>query len=135
MRALDAASRGERRLMRWPFSVALVLCGCSLLVDASDIDVGCPEGYKFCRGCVSIDDPRYGCDDVACTRCGFPNAEPKCEDGQCKIKRCLYGFGDPLDGACANPVIGDPENCGAPSNACNPGELCIAGACLPPDAQ
>ena len=118
--------------LRWCLGVALAFCGCSLLVDASDIDAGCPDGYKDCGECVRVDDARYGCDDVLCDPCNIPNAEPTCVDGQCEIERCWFGFGQVEDG-CELPVLGDPKNCGSPNNACADGWLCIFGECVEPD--
>jgi hypothetical protein len=126
------------RALRCVVAMASAACGCSLLVDASDIDAGCPEGYKECpEGCVRDDDPRYGCASVSCNEpCLFLNAEPTCVDGECAIGRCFWGFGRASDGRCEAPVLSDPSHCGARNVRCPSGWHCYLGECresLPDD--
>lgn len=121
----------ERRALRWLFSGAFAICGCSLLVDASDIDAGCPEGWKDCNGCVPVRDPKYGCNDSICDICALENAEPECsDDGRCVIARCLWGFGCPTSNGCMTPILGDPKNCGGCNVQCPEGWLCQLGECV-----
>jgi hypothetical protein len=116
-----------RQPLRWLFSVAFAVGGCSLLVDASDIDAGCPPGWKYCDGCVRVDDPMYGCGESLCDTCALENAEPVCEEGKCVVARCLWGFGCP---DCRTPILGDPKNCGGCNIECQAGWLCELGTCV-----
>ena len=122
----------ERRPLRGFIGVAFAICGCSLLVDASDIDAGCPEGWKDCGGCVRIDDPAYGCRPGICgPACALENAEPECtDDGRCVAARCLWGFGCPDSNGCLTPILGDPKNCGNCGSECQEGWLCDLGECV-----
>jgi hypothetical protein len=102
--------------------------GCSLAVDASDIDAGCRDDEKLCSGkCVLIDDPAYGCALEDCLACRLPNAIPKCEDYRCVPRVCLRGF---CGADCALNKLTDENNCGECGNACNAGETCEAGSCV-----
>jgi hypothetical protein len=109
--------------------------GCSLLVDTSDLDAGCPEGTKLCAGdgCVELDDPAYGCKRDSCIPCtDVTNAVAECDDFQCHGK-CLDGFG------CANCLVNlltDEGNCGdccvageECEHRCAEGQVCKAGVC------
>jgi hypothetical protein len=107
--------------------------GCSLAIDASDLDEGCAPGQKLCGqgNCVSIDDPSYGCRPASCEPCLLENAIPECRDGDCDVRACLDGFG------CATPrrgcpafVLIDELNCGTCNNECGAGESCQLGICV-----
>jgi hypothetical protein len=104
--------------------------GCSLLVDASDVDHGCPAGTKLCDvKCVAIGDPAYGCDPVRCDPCRIANAIPTCRDQTCVVDNCLLGFGCPGSTGCEANVFIDPKNCGECHQACASAEICREGQC------
>ena len=121
-------------------SLAVLLAGvvgCSLLVDTSDLDAGCPEGTKLCagEGCVDLYDPAYGCRRDSCIPCTeVTNAVAECVDFECRGK-CLEGFGC---AGCGANLLTDEENCGgccgSPGEACEhrcmPGQLCNEGTCV-----
>jgi hypothetical protein len=118
--------------------VPLILAafGCSLLVDTSELDAGCPEGTKLCpgAGCVAIDDPAYGCRPDTCTRC--PNvlhAVAVCVENSCSGV-CLEGFGC---SNCTANLLADEDNCGGCCGGrspcefdCEDGEYCQNGTCV-----
>jgi hypothetical protein len=109
----------------------LAALGCSLLVDTSELDAGCPTGQRLCEGsCVSDTDPAYGCIPGECgAPCTKTNAIPHCVDGSCEVKVCRYGFGCPP--ACNVEVLTNELHCGTCDNDCEEGERCIAGRCSP----
>lgn len=120
-----------RRLGTIRLALALSLAsllGCSLLVDTSDLDGGCPGGERLCEGmCVSITDPAYGCDPDACgPPCTKTNGIPHCVDGSCELKVCRYGFGCE---ACDADVLTDEFHCGTCRNRCADGFRCTHGKC------
>jgi hypothetical protein len=110
-----------RGLGKAGLAVALAgLLGCSLLVDTSDLDAGCPSGTKLCAGdgCVAVDDPAYGCKRDSCIPCSdIRNAVAVCVDFECE-GQCLDGFGC---AGCLVDLLTDEDNCGG---CCSPGELC-----------
>jgi hypothetical protein len=121
-------------LMPWSsaFSAALI-AGCSVLVDADDIDQGCGAGQKLCgQGhCVRIDDPAYGCQPSGCQPCLLDNAIPECRADECAVKSCLDGFGCPVDRlGCNVNLLVDRNNCGSCGAPCTGGERCAAGQCV-----
>ena len=111
--------------------------GCSLLVDASDVDAGCPAGQKFCGGgCVEISDATYGCTPTGCDRCQLAHATARCEDAICKVDVCEYGFGCPVDiQGCLTDVLSNRSNCGACGTICGDDRECRNGDCVPQEAQ
>lgn len=122
MRGLELASR------------VLVLClagalGCSLMVDTSDLDAGCPEGQRLCDGrCVDDTDPAYGCTPGVCgAPCTKPNGIPECVSGVCVLKHCRYGFGC---GGCDVDVLMNENHCGSCHNECTRGKRCVNGECV-----
>jgi hypothetical protein len=123
--------------VRWMGGFALLLGGCSLLVDASEIDAGCAADEKRCYfECVKRDDPAYGCRPTQCEPCDLANGVPACgADDQCHAEYCLYGFArtrsDGVWKCSVQPVLADPANCGPFGAACLDGELCHAGKCVP----
>jgi len=105
--------------------------GCSLLVDTSDIDAGCPEGTKLCAGvgCVDLEDPAYGCKRDSCIPCTeVTNAVAECAGFECR-GRCLDGFGCPN---CLVNILTDEGNCGECDHPCAPGQVCKEGNCAAP---
>jgi hypothetical protein len=104
-------------------TLALVFAGvlgCSLLVDTSDLDSGCPEGTKNCpgEGCVRLTDPAYGCTPDSCAPCeNLTNAAAVCFDLEC-VGLCLEGYG--CEGCLVN-LLTDEQNCGG---CCTEGEPC-----------
>lgn len=128
-----------RALAKSGLALALAgVLGCSLLVDTSDLDSGCPEGTKLCaaEGCVDLEDPAYGCTRTSCEPCqNVRNAVASCRNLQCEAT-CLEGFG------CANCLVDlltDEDNCGgccSPGtpcdNRCADGHVCKDGRCAAP---
>jgi hypothetical protein len=112
-------------------------CGCSLLVDASDVDAGCPENQKFCDGtCVDVLDPAYGCTLTQCGRCNLEHATARCEDLICKVEFCEYGWGCPVDiQGCGVDVLSNQANCGYCGNACADDQVCRNARCETAEAQ
>jgi hypothetical protein len=109
----------------------LALLGCSLMVDTSELDAGCPEGEKFCGRCVSETDPAYGCASGVCAPCDrLPHAFPTCKDGRCVAGSCLLGWGCEQ---CDASLFTDETNCGACEMRCATNERCVAGLCVVPD--
>jgi hypothetical protein len=117
------------RAARWGLAGgALLLLGCSLLVETSDLDAGCAVGQKLCPdyGCVAIDDAAFGCEPDVCVPCEKANAIPSCEAGRCAIGSCVFPYGC---SDCHANLLTDEENCGACAERCSPGERCQNGAC------
>ena len=84
--------------------VAGIFLSCSLAVDASALNEGCPTGTKACYGqCVSKDLPQYGCARAGCAPCGLPNATSNCSTstGACTVAQCAPHF-DNCDTNAAN---------------------------------
>ena len=126
-----------RSLWARSFALAFVLpFGCSLAVDTSDLDAGCPQGAKYCvgHGCVPVVDPAFGCAVDTCQPCpNVQNAVAVCDAGTCEGK-CLEGFGC---ADCQANLLADEDNCGGcctPGEpcaySCQPGEYCRAGVCV-----
>jgi hypothetical protein len=87
--------------------------GCAPIVDSSAVgDAACSGGARLCGDiCVTPDQPEYGCGDVSCNPCDFPdepdagfrgNAEFGCKlapdkegEFRCELSRCLDGFTGP----------------------------------------
>jgi hypothetical protein len=108
-------------------SAILAFCGCSLIVDTSDIDRGCASSEKLCEGkCVPVSDPAYGCTADLCEPCTFTNAIPRCEAGECIVLACLEGFGC---SDCSKNLLIDRQNCGGCGQACASDQHCVNGAC------
>lgn len=111
-----------------PPLIVLSAVSCSLVVDTSELDAGCPTGERLCEGmCVSDTDPAYGCDPTACgPPCTKTNGIPHCVDGVCELKVCRYGFGCE---ACDRDVLTDEFHCGACRVRCPAGHRCVHGKC------
>lgn len=123
--------RMRRALRAMIASVLASLVGCSLAIDASDIDEGCPSGTKFCGGrCVSADDPAYGCASDDCRPCAYPFAITTCVDGKCAVDSCVFGRCGPT---CSFNILTDEQYCGScePPTPCGPDEVCRNGVCTP----
>ncbi len=107
--------------------------GCSLLVDTSDVDQGCPAGQKLCGTghCVEQSDPAYGCSPDHCEPCSLANAIPICSQGNCVVNACLLGFGCRNDGGCPANLLIEIENCGSCGHRCDAGTSCRDGECVP----
>lgn len=116
------------RFFRVAVAVALAAgAGCSLAVDASDIDEGCPKDHKLCEGnCVHEDDPAYGCRPEMCEPCAVSGI-PECQDHRCTVKACLEGFCGPT---CAVNTLVDEKNCGRCGTPCGPNQTCSNGTCV-----
>jgi len=113
------------------FLVTVVVSNCSLAVDTSDLDRGCPlPNQKVCGGaCVNFDDPDFGCGSTSCAPCdpgrlqGFETW--LCLEQQCRIG-CPANFGCTR---CMAALATDEDNCGSCGNKCE-GRRCVNGACL-----
>jgi len=109
--------------------LALVI-GCSLLVDAADIDAGCGPGRKLCgdQRCVDNDDPAYGCSATLCAAPCPPmkNAMPACAGETCVFRACAAGFGC---AGCSENILTSEEHCGDCNSPCALGEICQNGVC------
>jgi len=120
-----------RHLVRAAGSACLALViGCSLLVDASDIDARCAPGQKLCdQLCVEIDDPAYGCSVTLCPPCPqLSHAIQACDGTQCIVESCEFGFG--CDD-CSQNLLTSEQHCGGCAVACATGSLCEDGECRP----
>jgi hypothetical protein len=121
--------------MHWRVTLAAaVYAGCSIAVNADEIDKGCGEGRKLCGegNCVRIDDPAYGCQPTGCQPCLLDNAIPECRDGECAVEACLEGFGCPVDRlGCTVNIFVDTDHCGACGYACAGDGRCVDGQCVP----
>lgn len=70
--------------------------------DAGD-EAACPLGTRSCgSGCVSPDDPVFGCGDPSCEPCVTPHGQAFCTPSGCGVGGCDPGYadcnGDPKDG-------------------------------------
>jgi hypothetical protein len=79
--------------LRAASSALFALCGavaCSLAMDLSKLDEGCPEGTKPCDGrCVSKLLPGYGCGNSSCAPCVLDHAKSNCNlEFECSIAAC-----------------------------------------------
>jgi hypothetical protein len=99
----------------------------------------CTATQKTCtQGCVSKDDPNFGCATDGCGPCATTtNATPSCKAGACSFT-CADGFsdcdGDPRTG-CEVKSSTDAANCGACGSACgsantNTPTKCTASQCV-----
>lgn len=79
-----------------------IVVSCSLALDTSVLNEGCPEGTKACFGkCVSIRLPEYGCGRAGCAPCALQHATSNCSDSnECSIAQCTPPF-DSCDGIAA----------------------------------
>ena len=128
----------HRPFRRWAVLVAcLGVLACSIAIDTSEIDAGCPAGAKLCGGaCVRIDDPAYGCTNRGCEPCERDGNSrlfgdrviPKCSDeGACVVDRCAFGFG--CDESCSIRLLTSSDNCGTCGTRCDDWETCYFGEC------
>jgi hypothetical protein len=108
----------------------------------TDAPVGCPSGKKPCGGgCVSLDDPAYGCGPATCVPCNVLHATATCAGGSCGVGACASGRGDcdqnPANG-CEADLSTSRDHCGTCPNACDTSEVCSLGTCastcVPPKA-
>ena len=119
--------------------------GCLTAVDCNDSDPlirptateACDELDNNCDGQtdegfdLQLDPTNCGaCGNV----CSFPNAGALCSSGNCELGACGPGFGN-CDGDSANGCEADFEtdvkNCGGCGAACDVGDVCVSGVCVP----
>ncbi|MBI5532326.1 MAG: DUF5050 domain-containing protein [Deltaproteobacteria bacterium] len=100
------------------------------------IDVACGVTEKVCNsGCVSKNDPLFGCTDTGCTPCSTQHVSATCLSGKCQLGACETGWGDCDKNAangCEANLQSDPLRCGTCTTACsypNATPLCQAGTC------
>lgn len=119
------------------------LCfACSLVLDTSALDEGCPSTHKPCSGkCVPVSDPDFGCSSDACRPCVIPNATAHCgAAGSCIVAACRGDFLDcngdgdqPNTDGCETDSAHDPLHCGGCRNpqctVANGTAGCAAGRC------
>jgi len=107
------------------------MLGCSLLVDTSDLERGCGEGWKLCGvgHCVQVNDPAYGCTREHCQPCALSNAIPACSGETCTVSACLFGFDCPNELGCPVNTLVEIDNCGACGKHCDSGQTCRDGRC------
>ena len=121
-------------------TIAIMISSDAAAPDSTIDAVGCVSGQKVCGGtCVSIDDPKYGCDPTLCdgTVCpSVPGATLICQAGLCVVGACGAGT-KKCGSACVSET--DPAyGCGATtcdaSNCPSPGTggsvICQGGACV-----
>jgi hypothetical protein len=124
-----------RRSLARPLIAAGWLCAlsCSLVIDTSDVDQGCGPERKLCGDkCVALSDPAYGCTRSECAPCRLTNAIPRCDGETCVVNACLLGFDCPDEKAgCFTNVLVDSNHCGHCGIACQAGESCSKGMCIP----
>jgi hypothetical protein len=121
---------------------ALIAClgafACSLAIDTSEIDAGCPAGTKLCgSSCVEIEDPAYGCTNRGCAPCERDRDSdlfgerfiPRCAGGFCVVDKCAFGFG--CDELCSVRLLTSHTNCGRCNRGCEAWETCSFGDCVP----
>lgn len=104
--------------------------------DAGAPERACASGEKSCpRGCAALSEPATGCGAPSCAPCALPGAEAFCgADGACAVGACAVGRGDcdaePTNG-CEEPLATSARHCGACGRACDEGEACAEGICVP----
>lgn len=83
--------------------------------------------------CDSIDNDRDGSiDEAPESLCRIPNAIAACEAGRCAFVSCQAGFADcDVRPGCETDIERAGDHCGACDNACDRGERCAEGACVP----
>ncbi len=126
--------------------MTVVVVSCSLALDTSALNQGCPEGTKACFGqCVSMRLAKYGCARPGCAPCALQHATSNCNDSyECSIASCAPPFNncdsDPTTG-CETNTDESTQYCGgcAAVNNCTSqaqqighhitAALCGAGAC------
>lgn len=89
----------------------------------------CPPGRpKKCNGrCI----PATQCCGVICD---LPNATASCVSDECVIDSCVDGFSNcdnDAENGCETNLNEDTQHCGDCGHACNAGEHCCDGQCLP----
>jgi hypothetical protein len=100
------------------------------------------SGYMGFKACVSVDDPRYGCDPSSCDTKACPATvahavgRSTCAAGICNFggpaPACRAGWGN-CDGDWSNGCetnLTTAAACGACGNACTAGLVCEGGACV-----
>jgi len=122
------------------FALLVLGTGCTATLDLTDLQQGCPEGYKECSGeCVSLEDPDHGCAAESCGACALSNGTAKCtSDGACIADTCRDGY-KVCDGACvstSNPLYGcgrsrcDPCILPNATPSCGIDGDCAVGSCI-----
>lgn len=99
----------------------------------------CDGGYDDCdsdsgTGCETwIDGDPNNCGGCNLA-CSFPNGSSDCIAQSCLLVACDFGYDDcnvqDFDG-CETATDSDVNNCGGCNLVCDPGDSCVAGACVP----
>jgi hypothetical protein len=127
---------------------------CSLVVDMSELNAGCPRGEKDCgNGCEKWA-TSTGCGNAECSPCDLPNvAEYICHStGVCAPAQggCAEGFADcnqnvSAQDGCEVDIYNSPTTCGRCGNDCTTNSRantfpnseppasnrCVQGVCVP----
>lgn len=108
--------------------------GTSTSGSASTSSGSCGAKEKYCPGpgCVSIDNPLFGCGDGSCAGCNLPQANEICVDGACAVGSCNFGWADcdPNMPGCETDVgQSNPSQCGGCNTVCPMGASCCGAWC------
>lgn len=127
----------------------LVASACSVVVDTAELKEGCAPGTKPCEvtpgqlGCVSLEDPAYGCARTSCVPCTLLHAEEVCDaGGECAIGACLPEYQNcdlSARTGCEVDTSSDYDNCGRCNSSCASAlrdmpnthrNQCVSGRCV-----
>ncbi len=92
---------------------------------------GCGATQKVCSvGCVSVDDPLFGCVGATCSPCALDHATSGCSAGACSVQTCDGGFGncDANDANGCEESLDTTANCGDCGRACS-SDHSVSAAC------
>jgi hypothetical protein len=97
----------------------------------------CKPGEKQCGdACVSVSDPKFGCDSNSCGQCGSAHATASCGGGKCVIESCQNEWADcdknPNNGC--ETDLNSPTSCGSCGTKCSAGKnqfaKCVSDQCV-----
>jgi hypothetical protein len=123
-------------------------CGCSVLVDRSELESGCGAGRKGCEitpgeiSCVSNASAEFGCSRESCVPCTLPQAIEVCGgDGECAVGTCEAHYENcdlMSENGCEVDLDTSYANCGSCGINCDDAlrgmemtvsARCVAGRC------